>query len=453
MSWINSEIQIIDGHRISIRYLVSGGYAFEVIAIDESFMFLREEVKELDPYERITQIHVPACVTYHQGAGFYAMFKNLQEIIASPNSEVYKTYDGALYRGGTLCYIPAGKKTLKLSKDFKEFDYKALCFAPVLTQIDVDECTSNVQFKDGLLIADGWLLYSVPGQKELRLSPDVKHIAHYLRPKLLRQEAEIIVDENNLFFKWENGVLTERNKIIYIRKGTEKLVIDSRITSIDEEIPKELFQSVKTIEIAPDHPVFKLDNEILIERKTNKVVWMPYGMNKVYLPDGAIIDSKSILHFENLEELSFIRASDMLLDYLPNLTRKILFQIRGEDGRSCVTTPEVFKNIYRADRMINNKGIADIRAGEEITFLELYFAGWNQTELFKNNFRLSSFGILKYLIETDDQERFRRVLEKNELVTKRNYRRLLNLAKERDRQEICKLMEDSYDKLPEKINL
>ena len=173
------------------------------------------------------------------------------------------------------------------------------------------------------------------------------------------------------------------------------------------------------------------------------------------LPDGYTIGKSSLFFAKSLQEISVpndIQLSNDIFaqakhDYYVSIGssgKEREFQsitVRWRDGTSCSFPGKLIRSI----RLIQQETV-EVKSGTELLYLELYLAGKIIRPEQVGNFLKSAFQIISYLIEQNDLNRFRRVLEYGGLVTDKNYSRLRKYARELGRNDIVDLINGAMAK-------
>lgn len=404
--------------------------------------------------DTITSIHVPLQVTMHKNWDCYHWFPNLLEIIAHPESSKYITYDGALYsKRGTLLYVPRGKKTIRLAPFLNDIDYRAFWNHENLEEIFVDSANDLFCMQHGCLSSkNGRSVYFVANQERtLYISATTVYISEDVFSQNL---CSIIIEKGNPYFEVVNGMLIRDGQILY-NLNSDNICIPRSVTKITTETASKLFgSSEKRTVTAIEHPVFQVENNALFNKMTKEMLFLSPWANSLIVPYGYSLGVSSLYCADNLEEISvpidIVISKNVFRDINnisgKNYNRKIMnrtlksITVRWPDGKSCTFPGEIIKSIHTIQ-----KKTVEVKSGTEILYLELFLAGKITSPEQKRNFSVSIFQILTYLIDNNDLERFRRVLDYGGLVTSKNYSRLRKYAQDLERREIVRLLDEAIE--------
>ena len=398
--------------------------------------------------EMITSIHVPLSVTSHRSWDFY-WYPNLLEIVAHPDSPSYITYDGALYsRTGTLLYVPKGKKTIKLAPFLKHIDYRAFWNHNTLKEVSIDSANDSFDICHGCLVSkDNKNVYFVANQEQtLYISATTQYISQDVFTQYLKN---IVIEAENPYFELIDGMLIHNGHILYLLKR-DNISIPASVTMISVETASILYGYDGQRKVtAINHPIFKTEEGALYNKETKELVYLSPHSASLYLPDDYTIGRSSLFRANMLQEISVPQDLQISKDvfesfkdnYHPYISQKTLdrkfrsITIRWPDGAVCSFPGELVKSIR-----IVQKATVEVKPGTEIIYLEMYLAGKIIIPEQKRNFFMSLFQIITFLIDQNDLDRLRRVLEFGGLVTNKNYPRLLKYAQDLGRSKIVDLM-------------
>lgn len=263
-----------------------------------------------------------------------------------------------------------------------------------------------------------------------------------------------MVEEGNPYFELVDGMLIHNGQICYIVAQEvlkrDVVRIPASVTTISMDTISKLYGSEgQRNVVATDHPVFKAADGALYRKETNALVFLSPGVRSFELPDGYTLGRGSLFFADDLQEISVpqdLQISTNVFepaepDGVSPTDRRIAdravksITVRWPDGTSCSFPGEFVKSIRTVQ-----KETVEVKPGTEILYLELYLAGKITAPKEKGNFLKSAFQILTILIDQNDPDRFRRVLECGGLVTSNNRTRLLKHAQELGRKEIVDLI-------------
>lgn len=420
----------------------SGKVLFEM---SKHFVFNIYCRPEYDP-DSITSITMPGDITGHLSWP-YDRFPELQEIITHPDNPRYMTYDGALYsKYGELLYVPLGKETLRLAPFLKRIGHRALWNRNRLKEIVLDPSNKEFQIFLGCLFSKDLrtVYFVVNPEKTLCLAAATENVSEDV---LSQKPREIVIDDANPFFETFDGMLIQQGRLIYtgIRDAVR---IPSSVTKISFNTAIELFDATENRTVsAESHPVFHVDNNALFHFPDKKLIYLSPKAHSLVIPDGFSLGYGSLFYASGLESLSVPAdlpiSNDPYCYKISNYIRKEVppprytLTVRWPAGKT-ISFPGRIDQSFQIIR----DNIVEVKGGTEILYLELYFAGKITDPQQKRNFAVSVFQIIKYLIDQNDLERFRRVIDDDHLITRKNIARLKTYAKSLDRAEIVRLMDN-----------
>ena len=380
-----------------VIYSVWGNYATDIF------------VSQYADCEKITSVHVPLSIMSHKSWNFY-WFPNLLEIVAHPDSPQYITYDGALYsKYGELLYIPKGKKTIRLAPFLKSIDYRAFWNHNNLKEVSIDSSNDSFDIYHGCLVSKD--------------NKEVYFVAN---------------EEQTLYI----SATTQYNRDV--------IRIPASVTKITAETASQLYgyNGQRTV-ITINHPVFRTEDGALYNKKTKELIFLSSCVRSFDLLDGYTFGRGSLFLAGNLQEISVpqdlqiskgvfecVKGYDTVSASYRNMDREYKsITVRCPDGTTYSFPGKIVKSIR-----IIQKETVEVKSGTEIIYLEMYLAGKITIPEQKRNFLKSIFQIISFLIDQNDLDRFRKVLEFGGLVTNKNFTRLLKYAHDLGRNDIVDLM-------------
>ena len=187
----------------------------------------------------------------------------------------------------------------------------------------------------------------------------------------------------------------------------------------------------------------------LFDQMKKELIFISPLLYSLTVPDGFELGTGSLYSAENLEEISVpygITVTKKAYGIFngcsfESFNQKALrremkaITIRKSDGRTCTFSGELRKCLQ-----IIEKGKAEVKPGTEILFLELYLAGFIEDQAQIQNFLLSAFQIIAYLIDQNDTARLQRVIDDARLITAKNISRLKKHAEENGKTEALALL-------------
>ena len=419
-----------------VIYSVWGNYATDIF------------VSQYADCEKITSVHVPLSIMSHKSWNFY-WFPNLLEIVAHPDSPQYITYDGALYsKYGELLYIPKGKKTIRLAPFLKSIDYRAFWNHNNLKEVSIDSSNDSFDIYHGCLVSkDNKEVYFVANEEQtLYISATTQYIAQ----DVLSQHLEnIVIEAKNSHFEFIDGMLIHDGYILYVL-NRDVIRIPASVTKITAETASQLYgyNGQRTV-ITINHPVFRTEDGALYNKKTKELIFLSSCVRSFDLLDGYTFGRGSLFLAGNLQEISVpqdlqiskgvfecVKGYDTVSASYRNMDREYKsITVRCPDGTTYSFPGKIVKSIR-----IIQKETVEVKSGTEIIYLEMYLAGKITIPEQKRNFLKSIFQIISFLIDQNDLDRFRKVLEFGGLVTNKNFTRLLKYAYDLGRNDIVDLM-------------
>ncbi len=381
----------------------------------------------IDP-EKIYHIHLPQCVSYHKGNLIYHPFTNLLSIDAHPNSPYYQSFDGALYRkDGTLVFVPMGKRSLHLAPYAKSIHYQTLWLHEKLTEIIVDEDHPFFAMRHGCLTTkDGGKVFFVANpEKKLWITKNTTEISEDV---ICQDPRSVEIEPGNETFFLENGVLYKKDGKIVYQFNQEQVVIPTGVTKIDTWAARRHLSKVKSITTAEDHPVFRAEDNTLLNTRGKRVVYVSPRAENVFVPDGYDFDWICLSDANALKEISVpetMRRVKEAFGSLRQLRAPLIVTVRWTEGGTFTTQGP----LYDIMKTIQS-GTVEVKRGSEIPCLEMFLAGKITKAVERRAFLFSAFQIICRLIDQNDIARLERVIADHRLITRKNVRRLIRYAQE-----------------------
>ena len=298
-------------------------------------------------YEECKTIYVPDVVKLHYKHTFYSFFSNLQEIIASPNNTTYETHDGVLCRSGSILYIPHGKKTLHIDKSITQVEYGAFDNCHNLEIITLDPENTSFLIDDGCLYNKNMtMLYFIPySKKKYHLPKTLSCIASFVLENVCLEY--LSVDAENPIFSVKDGVLYDKNTILYILPQRTFLSIPAAIENI-----KCSLSGIETITVDPNNKSFRSADNCLFDKSGETLIYFPNTKRNLTIFSNTKISRRNLEQIDTAEwNVTIIFEND----------KRLYARVSPKKLNECL-------NMIRLGKM-------DIKAGTEYVFLELYLSG------------------------------------------------------------------------------
>lgn len=365
-----------------------------------------------DPYKECKTLYVPPEINYHCRRTFYSVFPNLQELIASPLSQTYETHDGVLCRHGTVVYIPHGKKSFYIDKNITAVDYGVFDYCHNLEVITMDSENTAFKVVDGCLYnSDMTKLYFIPyAKKSYHIPNTVTYIDKFVLKNVNLES--LSADIENQIFSVEDGVLVENNKIIYILPKKTTLSVSAEINSIECSL-----YGIEKIVVAPENENYMAVDDCLFDKSGEKLICFPNNRKRLTV----------FLHTKLSKENQ---------KYLDNTEWDITVIVEKNKHLTMNISPKKLNSYLHIIR----SGKTDIKPGTEYLFLNLFLSGMLQDEQSRLNFKKSTMLILCRIILDDNIETMKDVLNKTDMVTEKNIRKLVKFAKAEQKTNMEKLL-------------
>ena len=392
-------------------------------------------------WKPLSRFAIPRQVTYHHTWKMYDQFPDLNELHAHPDSEVYRTFDGALYhkRSLTLLYIPRGKTSLHIPAWAAGIGHQALC-API-SEIKLDPYNPHFRLVDGCLYNAGMTsLYFVPGSRdELYIPASLEYIDESV---FHRSFLNIRVDEGNRVFSLSGGALCERNRLLTLPLMAESLHIGARITQLPD---LSRFPFLRHVTVDQDHPDYAAWDNVLYDLTFPQILFIPRDLGHLILPDELTdllpCSTATYIFLRSVTVPVNTRFSAASFSCFPMHCR--IF-VRLEDGSKLELPHDTAARACCIQTL--HRGNPEIKAGSELFHLDLFLNGSFISNLLHRVVKVSSMQILKAVVEANDLGRMQAVIENGQLLTHKNVPKLAALAESLGHAEMAGLLRSA---LPE----
>jgi hypothetical protein len=365
----------------------------------------------------------------------YDQFPDLTVIQAQLDSEVYETFDGALYdkRSHELLYIPKGKTSLHIPAQAAHIGYQAL-HAPI-SQITLDPYNPHFRLIDGCLYdAAVKTLYFVPSEnEELYIPATLEHIDEGVFRHFF---SKIRVEEGNRVFSLQGGALCRDSRLITLPLMEESLHIGAQI----EQLPDLFrFPCLRHITVERDHPSYVVRDNVLYDILFPQILFLPRELKHLVVPEELtdLLPHKEA-SFEHLQSVTVpvtTRFSAASFHCFPAQCR---IYVRLENGQS-MELPRDTTALACCIKTLR-RGEVEIKAGTELFHLDLFMSDGFISNLLHRVVKVSSYQILKAVVEKNDLPRLRAVLSDGRLPTSKNIPKLAHYADSLGHGEMAALL-------------
>lgn len=393
---------------------------------------------DLISMEPLKEFHIPWHVTYHHTWRMYDFQTELLMLHAHPESEAYETFDGALYhkKRQTLLYVPKGKETLHIPKHVKEIGYEALK-SDRLKTVSIDPDNPFFKLVDGYLYSSSMhVLYFVPpGCSQLFISSTVRYIDDTV---FSHRFESVIVSSDNPVYKEMDGVLFRDKDIKYICPNIHSINLhsDANVLSL---CGLENANQLREIEISADHPLFRSIDNVVYSKDCTKLVYIPAGIDTIYFSEQLLTLKKG--WFEkcaNLKEIYIHRSTRFNASCFTTLNKCRIF-VYVDAHRSIELPHTSALSLSKCIGFLNGAG-AEVKMGTELFYLDCYLSGINRSPEFCHVIQVSSWQIIKRVIEENHILYMKEMISGGYLITRKNINKALDIAMKCGNMEIYELL-------------
>lgn len=346
--------------------------------------------------EPLTEFHIPKQVTYHNTWKMYNSQTELQALYADEESEMYETREGALYNKKTkyLLYVPRGKRSLHISNAVRGIGYQAIR-AGQLDICTIDPENPYLKLEDGNIYdhKKESLEAVISGEGKLYIPASVTQIAKDVLEQLF---TEIEVAEGNPIYWAKDGVLGKGNHIEYICPQKTSVHIPANVTRFPSEFIRE---SMLEVTVDEEHPCFCVKEHVVYNKDCTEIVYFPCKR----------------------EELVILGTAKFKARTFAKVSPECQIRIRL-DERRVVSLPKKKTGAKAFTTCINylNGADAEVKPGTEAFFADIFLMKWDKSERFERNIRMSTWQIIKKIIEEDDYYRMYCLIQDGRLFPRRN---------------------------------
>ena len=386
-------------------------------------------------WKSLTRFYLPRDITYHHTWNMYNQFPDLTEIHAHPDSDVYESFDGALYdkRCHKLLYIPRGKTSLHIPAQAAQIGHQALC-API-SEVTLDPCNPHFRLVEGCLFDAGMTtLHFVPDSQDTLFIPAT--LEHIDDGVFRRSFLNIRVEEGNRVFSLSGGGLCRGSQLVTLPLPAESLHIPAHVTDLPDLFR---FPCLQQVTVDPEHPHYVARDNVLYDLVFPQILFIPRDLKHLVLPE----ELSDLLPYSEANYV-FLRSVTVPVTTRFSAASFTAFPsdcrifVRMEDG----STLELPRDTAAMACCIQTlrRGDPEIKAGSELFHLDLFLSGSFISNTLPRVVKVSSMQILQAVTEANDLARMKAVMDNGQLLTRKNVPRLAALADSLGYDEMAALL-------------
>jgi len=390
------------------------------------------------------EITLPKEVIGHSNLRMYRRM-DLAAIHVSPDNPVYTSFDGALCRkdSGALVCVPGGKNTLHLSAHTQSIGHGALD-GVILETITVDPDNPVFESYDGALYRkdNGRLLAAPKGKNELHLSPRIQSIDPRAFEGCCPQK--IITAPENSLFQVVDGVLYDAKleNLYSISAPVSRLLIPKTVRAIHDTLWNGLYGEVA---VEAGNPFFFMEQGALYTRE-GELLYADFLEKAFVVPAFCRTPLEEIFkRLQLLEHLTVSFSPALSTADFAGAQKNCRITLRITDTCAC-TVPAASPALTACLNYLKGK-VPEVKAGTERMYLDLFLAGQMESAEARRVMKVSSWQVIRNLIEENDLARLEALLADGRLATRKNLPKAIRYARERERHELARRMQAHLETL------
>lgn len=393
----------------------------------------------------LIEFHIPKQINYHHTWKMYDCHDMLQMLYADPENKTYGTFNGVLYnkRTQTLLYVPRGKTSLHIPKHIKHIGFEALNSYKLKT-ISIDSDNPNFQLVDGNLYNNTMeILYFTPSNPKLFIASTVNHIHSSV---LFQIFLDITVSVDNPIFKAVNGVLYEKNRVIYMCPNVRSVYLHS-----DADIPSfcklDNIANLSEIKINENHPYFRAIDNVIYKKDCTELIYVSSHIQKIHLPNQLTFLKRA--QFEKcmyLKEIYVHQNTRFNARSFEKLNDDCRIFVHMDEERTIELPRISISALAKCIQFLKGFG-AEVKPETELFYLDYYLSGWDVSPNFSRVIQVSSWQIIKRVIEENHLSRMNKILSDGSLITRKNINKALKFAMQCENTDIYVLLSSYKQKI------